>query len=374
MDTKKNIFLWVLYDYANSFVSIVFFLYFAQWLVIDKGVADIYFNLAFTFSAVLLLITAPVSGVYLDKSIRRITGLRYTTAFATLFYGLCALFAVNGNSVGALIFFVLGLYFYLLSFIFYTPLIADVPYSERGRVSGWGIFANYLGQISGLLIVLPLSNGSFSFFGAEPRAETLLPAVILFSLLSLPMLIFYKEQKRVSGNLSLASGVRETLKQTRILSSFSGVGLFLLSYFLFNDAVLTAANNFPIFLEQVWGVSDSVKTYIMLGILITSAIGGVISGHFADKFGHKRVLIILLFGWIIILPVLGFATNFILFIVSSTLMGFWFGAGWAVSRSVMAYLAPKGKSNLAFAYFGIAERASSLLGPIVWGGIVSSLV
>ena len=40
----------------------------------------------------------------------------------------------------------------------------------------------------------------------------------------------------------------------------------------------------------------------------------------------------------------------------------------------MSYVAPKGKHNLAFAYFGLAERASSFIGPIVWGLVVTNLV
>ena len=55
-------------------------------------------------------------------------------------------------------------------------------------------------------------------------------------------------------------------------------------------------------------------------------------------------------------------------------MGFWFGATWTVSRAVMSYVAPRKNYNLAFSYFGIAERASSLLGPVVWGIVVSGLV
>lgn len=35
----------------------------------------------------------------------------------------------------------------------------------------------------------------------------------------------------------------------------------------------------------------------------------------------------------------------------------------------MAYLSPKGKHNLTFAYFGLAERAASFIGPIVWGSV-----
>lgn len=374
MDTKKNVFLWILYDFANSLVSIVFFLYFAQWIVIDRGIPDIYFNLTFTVSAVLLLLTAPITGTLLDKYLRRITGLRYTTVLTAVFYGVCALLAVSEKEIYALIFFTLGLYFYLLSFTFYTPLINDISKPEkRGLISGLGITSNYLGQFVGLLIALPFSKGILNLFESNARAETLLPSVIVFFVLSLPMLFFFKEPKKEPQKIFLKSGIRQTILQTKLLFS-SGAGLFLLSYFLFNDAVLTAANNFPIFVEQVWHVSDTIKTYILLGLLITSAIGGVISGYIADKVGHKKTLMFLLAGWIVILPFLGFINNFTLFVIATTIMGIWYGSNWAVSRSVMSYLAPKGKHNLAFAYFGIAERASSLLGPVVWGLVVSNLI
>ena len=175
METRRNIFLWTLYDFANSLVSIVFFLYFAQWIVIDQGFQDIYFNLTFTISAVLLLFTVPITGFLLDKYFRRITGLRYTTVGTSLFYASCALFAVYGMGMPALIFFTLGLYMYLLTFTFYTPLLNDISQPEkRGRISGFGIAANYLGQFAGLAVALPFSEGSLSLFGSSARAETLL--------------------------------------------------------------------------------------------------------------------------------------------------------------------------------------------------------
>lgn len=375
MQTKSNTFLWVLYDFANSIVSITFFLYFAQWIVIDRGVSDLHFNLAFTISAVLLLLTAPLTGSFLDKSLRRITGLRYATFLTAIFYGICGFYAVSGNEIGALVFFTLGLYCYLLSFTFYTPLLHDIaPVEKRGRISGYGITANYLGQITGLLIALPFSNGSLSLFGSAARTETLLPAVGVFFLLSLPMLLFFKEPKKIVKKASFKSSFKEMLLETKLLFSLSSVAFFLLAYFLFNDAILTASNNFPIFLEQVWGVSDTTKTYILLGVLVTSAVGGTLSGLLADRFGHKRTLRFILCGWVIILPTIGFLTNFTLFIIATTIMGLWFGSNWTVSRSVMTHIAPKGKHNLAFAYFGLAERASSFIGPIIWGLVVGGLV
>ena len=375
MQTKRNIFLWTLFDFANSVVSIVFFLYFAQWIVIDKGISDLYFNITFTISALLLLLTVPVTGSLLDKSLRRITGLRYATIFTVIFYSSCAICALLNKEILALVFFTLGLYFYLLSFTFYTPLLNDISREEkRGFVSGLGIMANYLGQFFGLLIVLPFSNGSLSFFNSSPRAETLLPAVIIFFILALPTLLFFKEPKKVYEKIKFKETLKRTLTETKSLLSSSSLTFFLIAFFLFNDAILTAANNFPIFLEQVWHVSDTIKTFILIGILITSAIGGLISGFIADRFGHKKTLMFILAGWILILPAVALARNFTLFVIATTIMGLWFGSVWTVSRSVMSHVSPSGSHNLAFAYYGLAERASSLIGPIFWGLTVSNLV
>jgi UMF1 family MFS transporter len=389
MQTSKNIFLWALYDFANSLVSIVFFLYFAQWIVIEKGLSDLSFNLTFTVATIFLICTAPFLGVMLDKKLRRITGLRWTTLATAILYGACAIFAVSGSAIPALIFFTLGMFSYQLTFTCYTPLINDIATPERrGRISGYGIAANYLGQFVGLLFVLPFSKGTISWFGASPRVETLFPAVIAFVLISLPMLIWFKEDHKksaigISGKgdinarseeIQFASSIKELIHKTKQLFAVPGVGLFILAYFFFNDAILTASNNFPIFMQQVWGVSDTTKTYILLGIILTSAIGGLVSGFIADRFGHKRTLFYILVGWVFILPFVGFIQNFTLFVIATTVMGIWFGSNWAVSRSVMSYLTPPDTHNLAFSYFNLIERASSLVGPIVWGLVVTGLV
>jgi UMF1 family MFS transporter len=109
-----------------------------------------------------------------------------------------------------------------------------------------------------------------------------------------------------------------------------------------------------------------------MGIVITSAIGGLVSGPLADKFGHKRTLVWVLTGWVFILPLVAFLTNFTVFIIVTVIMGLWFGANWTVSRSVMSYLAPPHAHNLTFAYFGLVERASSFVGPIVWSIVLFS--
>ena len=375
MTTKKNILLWALYDFANSVIMIVFFLYFAQIIVIDRGISDLAFNLTFTISTIFLVFSIPITGFLLDKYARRITGLRYTTVLTAISYGLCTWAILLNKNILSLILFTIATYFYQFSFTFYTPLLNDIAKpSKRGFVSGLGVAANHLGQIFGLLIVLPFSNGKISLFNASPRIETLLPAVIIFFVLTLPMLLFFKEPKRISKKQKLILNIKDSIKESKALFSVSGVLLFIISYFLFNDAIITASNNFSIFLEQVWHISDNIKTFILLGILASSAIGGLVSGVIADKLGHKRTLLFILYSWVLILPLIGFMNNFVLFVILTALMGLWFGATWTVSRSVMAYISPSGKHNLAFAYFGLAERASTFIGPIVWGVTISKFV
>lgn len=87
-----------------------------------------------------------------------------------------------------------------------------------------------------------------------------------------------------------------------------------------------------------------------------------------------RTMVFVLTGWIFILPAIGFIQNFTLFVIATTIMGLWFGSNWAVSRSVMAYLTPAKSNNLAFSYFNLIGRTSSLVGPIVWGLVVTGLV
>lgn len=325
-------------------------------------------------SALLLLLTVPVTGMMLDKYWRRISGLRASTVLNFIIYSLTAYFALIGMAVTSLVFFIVGLYFYLLSFTFFTPLLNDLSTVEnRGRVSGLGVLANYLGQIVGILITLPFSIGAISLFGGNLRAETLLPATILFFLCALPVLIWFKEDEKADSDFSIGMEFKKSFREMLGILSYKPVGLFLLTYFLFNDAVLTAVNNFSVFLEQVWQITDTEKSMILLGILITSAIGGYVGGIIADAIGHAKMQMTILIGWIVILPAIALTTNYVGFLIAVVLMGFWLGSSWSTARTFIGDISLEGKHNSTFAYFGLTERVSALLGPVVWGGIATGL-
>lgn len=372
---KKNVFLWALYDFANSVPTVVFFLYFSQWLVIDKGVTDFQYNLILAVASLLLLLTAPVWGSIADKTGREQKYLNWITVLTFLCFlggSLTTLFFSNEVLLAAL-FFLFANYLYQFSFVFYNVLLNYIaPAGKWGKISGIGQAGNWLGQIFGLLITLPLASGLVYLFGAPGRAQTFLPATILFIILALPMLLFFKHPKpqkdvaKINFRI-LKAEYRNYWRQFIDLIETPHLGLFLLSYFFYGDAIITASNNFPIYLENVYQVSDVVKSMLLGGILVTSAIGALLSGVLADKIGLKRSMLIVLVGWILILPLIGLAPNFSFFVLCTICMGFFFGATWTISRAIMTTLCPKDKLNFGFSFYTLTERAATFLGPLTWG-------
>ncbi len=374
---KRNIFLWSLYDFANSVVMMVFFLYFSQWLVVDGGISDFWYNSLFIFSTVLLFLTAPIVSILADKSGRNFSFLRINTVFIWILFIVLSLVTllIPEQKILAMVLFVIGNFIYQLAFGFYTPLLNDLaPPEKRGRISGIGNACNWLGQIAGLILVMPFVSGTLYLFGAEGRAQAFLPATVVFIILSIPMLLFFKKQNFQEETTIHVSQIKEeysnVFKEAKFLFAIPGVALFLISFFFFNDAILTASNNFPIVLERVFAVPDAKKTFLLVLILITSVVGSVLCGFLGDRFGLKRVLLWILGGWVILFPLIGLAKTVSTLTVLVTIMGILFGGVWAVSRALLSRLVPADRLNHAFSFYILSERFASFLGPLVWSGIV----
>lgn len=374
---KKNIFLWSLYDFANSIIMIVFLFYFSQWLVVDSGRPDWWYNATLVISSILFVITAPLLAHRLDGHGRKLSGVRRTSILLFFFYlstALVMLFAPS-HALLATILFTISMYMYLLSFIYYTPMINDLCNDEnRGWVSGLGLGANYVGQVFGLLVTLPFATGVIYLFGAHGRAQTLIPAIILFALSAIPLMLWYKEPDRgqVGSRPSICDEYKNILMTIKKVFSIRNLALLLVAYFLFSDATLTFSNNFPIFLQKVWNVSDNIKTYLTGGILILSAIGSVIFGKIADKKGTKFTLSLILIAWIILFPLLAFAPSFNIIAVVCLIAGIFFGPVWGVSRAMVSEFAPKEIEGSAFGFYTLAERFATFIGPIVWSITLSA--
>lgn len=364
---KKNLFLWSLYDFANSIVYISFLLYFAQWLVIDAGLSDLWYNGLFAIATVFLLFSAPVMAARVDKHGGGKSFLNFATIATLVGYGGATFFAYLGIAylVPAAASFLIGQYFYQLSFVFYTPMLVQIATPEyRARASGIGQFANALGQISGVLIALPF---------AASRTGPLIPSLVLFCILALPMMLFFKERRTAIGNLVGTLEHQGFFKRLfRFLAVSAGAPL-LVAYFFFNDAIITLSNNYAIVLERIFAASDTQKSFLLLSILIMSALGGILAGWIVEKTSTRKTLIGLIVGWVVMLPVLAAAPTFAIFSGLTALVGLLIGSSYSTARVYMSELLAPEEMTYGFSLFTLFERFASIVGPLAWGGTIALL-
>lgn len=365
---KKNLFYWALYDFANSFVFINFLVYFSQWLVIDGGLSDFWYNATYAISSIILLLTAPTLAGFTDKFGGRKHYLKISTFGTLVGYFLAVLFAyLNFNIWFIALLFVIGQYFYQLSFSFHNPLIINISNNKKdiSKISGIGQFSNSLGQVAGLILALIFSSS---------RLSSLFPSIIIFFILSLPMILWFKEEKLKQKVLKLKDFSVETksfYKKFVIFISVSAAVPMLFAFFFFNDALVTVSNNYSIYLEKVFNINDNFKNIIMMAVLIMGAFGGFIFGYISSKIGNLKSLKIILGSWIILLPLLGILKSVPTIVVASIFLGFFMGGIWSVSRAYMFEKLNEEEIGYGFSFYSLFERFATFLGPLTWGGIIA---
>ncbi|OHA16736.1 MAG: hypothetical protein A3C79_00130 [Candidatus Taylorbacteria bacterium RIFCSPHIGHO2_02_FULL_45_28] len=365
---KKAVFVWSLYDFANSFVFISFLVYFSKWLVINQGLSDWWYNATFIIGSIGLIFLAPWFGNRADKLKKGKKYLIYSTSGCFIFYALAIGSAIGGLNVFlSALFFGLGNFFYQFSFVFYNPLLNTISHAgNRGKISGIGFLSSYTGQICGILVALPFVLGKVSL-GIDPLVAALIPQVIIFILLSIPLFL----NKEIFTSTSTKEPGADMLDSLRILIALPGVLLFLVSFFFFNDAITTLVNNFSIFTSSIFGVSDGQISTLTLLVIVCAGIGAMGWGWLADKIGSKKTLLYIILSWVIIIPIMAWVGNYQIFFIFSILAGLSIGGTLSTSRLVLIELVPERVLNSSFGIYAISERAATIIGPLAWSMVLS---
>lgn len=155
--------------------------------------------------------------------------------------------------------------------------------------------------------------------------------------------------------------------------------LYIFAYFMFADAVSTTNSMIGITQGQITNFSPQQVTILNLASAITSIIGCLLFLWIAKRFGVKTktnlMIIVFLTG---IVPLWGcFGIGLDNFGIKTTweLWVFYVWSGlftapiWAWQNTMLAELIPRGKENLFFGLFGVVNKASSWIGPVVIGAI-----
>lgn len=365
--SRLAIFSWSLYDFANTIFSMnVISLYFALWVTVDHGGQDILYSSALSLSMLAVAVSVPVFGALSDTTGKRrvpLIGLTLLCVFCT------GLIGTTDHLWTGLILFMVANYGYQSALVFYNGMLPAISRgSHVGVISGYGVALGYLGSIVGMLMVK-------GYVESDGRSAAFLPTAGLLLLFSIPCFLFVKdpETREIAPPVRIKEAFN-TLKQTFLRArQYRSLFRFILIHFLVLDAVNTIIAFMAIYASKVIGFSGSQITSFLISSTVGAMIGSWIIGILVKHKGVIWSYWLVLGLWIIALFLTAISQSEALFWVVGPIAGVGMGGVWVVSRAFIIELSPPEKVGEFFGLYGLAGKAASIMGPMLWGGVVWAL-
>ena len=103
--------------------------------------------------------------------------------------------------------------------------------------------------------------------------------------------------------------------------------------------------------------------------MVGSLLIGWLVKHKGTIFSYWTVLCL----WLTSLFLIMVSSEETLFWIAGSLAGLGIGGVWVVSRTIVVELSPPEKIGEFFGLYSLAGKVASIIGPLLWGGIVWAL-
>jgi UMF1 family MFS transporter len=408
---------WALYDFANTVFSMnIATLYFSAWLVKDLGHSNTLYATVNGIASALVVVSIPLFGAISDATQRRkpwVVGFTLVACASTIMIAIFGqiglpligegVTALSRSSVlmpsGVALFAVLAAftvanYAYQGAQPFYNAMLPElVPVDHRGRLSGLGAAFGYAGSITGVLLTFPFFTGSVPILGALSehtihflrsvvpftehggRVSTFVPTAILFLLFSLPLFLFCRDHNAVHGKKRIPwreafQDVRHTLKEAK---QYPGTLRFILTSFLYQDAMGTIIANMALYAIFAMGFKDGSEATLFVILTIPAVVGSYGIGRLVDRFGPKRTLSWVLVSWVVLLAAMIVVPTRNAFWIVGACIGLIYGGVATAERPLLLSLVPDVEAGRFFSLMVLSSRAAAVVGPFVWAFAVDGL-
>ena len=401
---RREIFGWMMYDWANSafqttVVTVLagpYLTALAQNAVGDNGIvlrigsvgavtAKSLYPYAIALSVFLQVFLLPVLGAVADY-----THLKKRLMAAFCYVGAAAtslLFFVSGERylLGALLLVVANLSFGA-SIVLYNAYLNDITTEDRrDEVSSRGYALGYLG--GGLLLAANLALVAFAgslglSTGLAVRLSLLSAGLwwagfagVTFALLK-PRAPSRRPTAASSPLVLAIAALRATIRELRRLRQTLR---YLVGYMAFNDGIQTVIAIASVFMAQELFVargrptSESFLMGLVLLVQFVAFFGSLVFERIAAAIGTKRAILLSLVIWTaIVVYAYGFLETVREAWVIGAVIGVVLGGSQALSRSLFSQMIPAGREASFFGLYEISERGTSWIGPLVFGIVVGA--
>jgi UMF1 family MFS transporter len=362
----KQTLAWALFDLANTFFAVAMLsFYFPLWVVEDRGAKELSLSVALGVSMVCVALIMPFCGALSDAAGERMRFLRWTTygcTTATLLIGWTTHLGL------ALALFGIANMCYQLGTVFYDALLWKVAAPGRlGQTSGFGAAFGYLGSVMGLVLLWP-------FVQSGGHRAAFAPSAAFFLLFALPSFIMIREVPGPFGRMAWRDVTRAAALRlamtVRSARALSGLWRYLWAAFFSLNAINTVLVFMAIYTRRVMGFTESQMIRFFVFSQVFSIAGSLVLGRLIPRWGAKRTLSRIWLGWTAALGLVAVGPSAQWLWIAGPLIGFCLGSTWATSRVLIMELTPKDQLAEMFGLAGLFARASSILGPLLWGLLV----
>lgn len=375
---------WALYDWANSafvttVVTAVFPVYFSAVAAagLPPAAATVRFATASTVALVLVALVAPFAGAAADRAPLKKPLLGAAAALgiaATL--GLA--FVGRGDYRLGEVLFAAGNVGLMGSFVFYDALLPHIANSEEvDRVSAAGYALGYLG--GGLLLVgnlVMLSHpGWFGLADAAAASRaSFVTVAVWWAVFSLPLFLRVREPA-IAAAPGGAGALREAwgrLARTgSALREFKPAAILLVAYLFYNDGIGTIYR-----MAAIYGAEIGLESGPLLATLAAAQFASIPFafgfGALGARIGARRALFLSLAVYLGISVGAFFLRTEAHFFLLAMAVSVVQGGAQSLSRSLFATLVPRDRSAQFFGLFGVTDKVSGVLGPLVFAAVTSA--
>lgn len=395
MSTKKSVFSWCLYDWANSafgavIITFVFSVFFTDHIVGDSRPMGLdgsaLWSYAISVSGLLIAILSPFLGSFADHY-----GRLKRFVFAGLLVCVLATagcFFAPPDAGISVIFLVCSLVIVAnlaleLSIVFYNAMLPHIAPADRvGRISGWGWALGYIGGlfalVSILLLFIGLGEGLKPFLSLPQDGALHVRISILFVagwmlVFSLPLFLWAElpQGQNIGAVKAWKSGISE-LKQLFVQFRTHGNFLrFLIGSAIYRDGLATLFAVGGVYAAFVHNMSFSDLLVFGVVLNVTAGIGAFIFSFIDDYLGSKRTIVMALFGLIGFGLVVLIVNDKMLFMVFTALLGIFIGPAQAAGRTMVTRLVREEDAAQAYGLYAMCGKSIAFTGPLLYGLAIS---
>ena len=377
-DSRKEIFAWALYDWANSAfattVMAAFFpIFFSQYWSYgaDSATSTFFLGLGNSIESLIVAVCAPVLGAIADRGSYR---KKLLILFA--FLGAVMTGGLYWVSIGlwpvAMVLYILANVGFAGANTFYDSLLPAVASEKKvDFVSSLGYGLGYIG--GGLLFLLNVLMYLFpSTFGLPDEITAVKVSFLMVGIwwivFTIPLAIAVKEEggERIRLGQAVKDGFGAVKKTLTSLKKLRNTALFLVAYWCYIDGVDTIIR-----MATDYGTALGFTTSsLIIALLITQFVAfpaALLYNIFGHKVGVKNALLVAIIAYTVIACFGFFMTNETQFYILAVCIGLFQGGIQALSRSYYSRLIPKEESSQFYGFFNMLGKFAAIIGPLLLG-------